>query len=128
MQPDQTAPKTIDEYIAGFPPDIQARLEAIRATIRQAAPAAQEAIKYQIPTFVLNGNLISFAAYKKHIGVYPRPAGDEAFRQALAVYEDAKSSYHFPLDQPLPLDLISQIVTFRVQETLVSATAKRKKK
>lgn len=124
---ERSAPETIDAYIAGFPPEIQEILEQIRRTIREAAPAAEEAIKYQIPTFTLKGNLVHFAAFPQHIGFYPTPTGIEAFRDELAVYEGAKGSVRFPLDQPMPFDLISRIVQFRVQENLASAAAKRKK-
>jgi len=124
----QTVPKNMDEYIAGFSPAVQEILQAIRLTIRKAAPDAQETIKYQMPTFTLQGNLIYFAAFKKHIGIYPRTTGDEAFMQAVAGYEGAKGSYRFPLDQPIPFDLIGKIVTFRVQEDLASAAAKGKRK
>lgn len=121
-------PQTIDEYIAGFPPDVQALLEQIRATIKHAAPDAQEAIKYQIPTFVLHGNLVSFAGYKNHIGFYPVPTGMEAFQDELAPYVAGKGTARFPLDQPIPFDLISRITAFRVQENLDKVAAKRKKK
>ncbi len=128
MNAESTTPQTIDEYIAGFPADVQQLLEQIRATIRQAAPDAQEAIKYQIPTFVLHGNLVSFAGYKNHIGFYPVPTGMEAFKDELAPYAAGKGSARFPLDQPIPFDLISRITVFRVQENLAKAAAKRKKK
>ncbi len=128
MKTDQTAPKNIDEYIAGFPHDVQEILEKMRLTIRKAAPDAEETIKYQIPTFTLKGNLLSFAAYKKHIGFYPAPAGNEQFRNALSVYRAGKSSVRFPLDKPIPFGLISQIVKFRVKEHLERAAAKGKKK
>jgi uncharacterized protein YdhG (YjbR/CyaY superfamily) len=118
-----TAP-TIDDYIAGFPPEVQERLTAIRQTIRAAAPAATEAIKYQMPTFVLRGNLVHFAAFKRHIGFYPTPSGIEAFRQELTAYPSSKGAIRFPLDRPLPLDLIRQIVEFRVQENLARAEVK----
>lgn len=128
MDAESTAPQTIDEYIAGFPPDVQALLEQIRATIKHAAPDAQEAIKYQIPTFVLHGNLVSFAGYKNHIGFYPVPTGMEAFKDELAPYVAGKGTARFPLDQPIPFDLIGRITAFRVQENLDKAAAKRNKK
>ena len=128
MKTDQTIPKTMDEYIAGYPPDVQVILEKIRRTIRKAAPDAQEAIKYLIPTFTLRGNLLSFAAYKKHIGVYPAPAGDDKLRNALSTYMAGKSTVRFPLDKPIPFDLISAIVKFRVKEHLESVNAKAAKK
>lgn len=125
MNSDQTAPQTIDDYIAGFSPDVQKILEQIRLTIRQAAPEAAEAIKYQIPTFTLNGNLVHFAAFKRHIGFYPTPTGTEKFQEALSIYESGKGSVRFPLDKPIPYDLIADIVRFRVQENLKKAAAKR---
>jgi uncharacterized protein YdhG (YjbR/CyaY superfamily) len=126
MKPSQTAPQNIDEYIADFPPDIQAILQKIRTTIRKAAPEAEETIKYQIPTFTLEGNLVHFAAFKKHIGFYPAPTGTEKFKKELAVYKGAKGSVRFPLDRPIPFGLISKIVRFRVKESLAVTTAKGK--
>ena len=128
MRTDHTAPKNIDEYIAGFPHDVQEILEKIRMTIRKAAPDAEETIKYQIPTFTLKGNLVHFAAYKKHIGFYPTSTGIEKFKNELSVYEGAKGSVKFPLDKPIPFALISKIVKFRVKENLARAEAKGKKK
>jgi uncharacterized protein YdhG (YjbR/CyaY superfamily) len=128
MRADQAAPKDIDEYIEGFPKDVQEILEKIRRTIRKAAPDAGEAIKYQMPTFTLNGNLVHFAAFKKHIGFYPAPRGIEAFKDELSAYEGGKGSVRFPLDEPVPFDLISKIVEFRVQENLRKAEAKGRKR
>lgn len=128
MKSDQTEPKNIDEYIAGFSGDIQEILSKIRLTIREAAPDAAETIKYQIPTFALKGNLVHFAAFKKHIGFYPAPTGIEQFKDELSAYEGAKGSVKFPLDQPIPFDLISRIVKFRVVENLEKAAAKGKKR
>ena len=128
MKTDQSAPKTIDEYIAGFPPDVQAILQKIRLTIRKAAPDAKETISYQMPTFTLNGNLVHFAAFKTHIGFYPVPTGIEQFKTELAAYKQGKGSVQFPLDQPIPYGLISKIVKFRVKENLAKAAAKAKKK
>jgi uncharacterized protein YdhG (YjbR/CyaY superfamily) len=128
MKTGQTAPKNIDEYIAGFPPEIQEKLEKIRATIRKAAPAAEEAIKYMMPTFTLKGNLVHFAAFKNHIGFYPAPKGIEAFKEELAGYEGGKGTIQFPLDKPIPYALIGKIVKFRVQDNLERAAAKGKKK
>lgn len=110
--------KDIDKYIGGFPNDIQAILEKIRIAIRKAAPSAEEKIGYGIPTFTLNGNLVHFAAFKKHIGFYPTPSGIEKFKQELSVYEGAKGSVQFPIDKPIPFGLISKIVKFRVRENL----------
>lgn len=128
MNTDQPAPTTIDEYIAGFPPDVQSMLGQIRKTIREAAPEAEETIKYQMPTFMLKGNLVYFAAFEKHIGFYPIPSGIEAFKAELAAYEQGKGSVRFPLDQPMPLDLISRIVKWRVQENLERAAVKARKR
>ncbi len=128
MQTDSNIPKDIDEYIAGFPVEIQEILEKIRLTIREAAPAAEEAIKYRIPTFVLKGNLVHFAAFKNHIGFYPAPGGIEAFQEELSAYEGAKGTVRFPLDKPVPLDLIRRIVTFRVEQNLKKAGAAKGKK
>ena len=111
--------KTIDEYIKTFPPDVQKILEKMRQTIRKAAPEAVEAISYQMPTFKLNGkNLVHFAAFKKHIGFYPIPSGIEAFKKELSPYVSGKGSAQFPLDQPIPYDLVKKIVIFRVKENL----------
>jgi len=126
MGTDPATPKTIDEYIAGFSQDVQEILEKIRETIRKAAPDAEEAIKYQMPTFTLKGNLVHFAAFKNHIGFYPVPTGIEQFKDELSVYEGGKGSVRFPLDRPIPYDLISRIVKFRVKENLEKAQAKRK--
>lgn len=128
MPSDQPTPRTIDEYIAGFPDEVQQVLQQIRLTIRSAAPDAQEAISYQMPTFKLHGNLVHFAAHKKHIGFYPAPSGIEAFKDELAPYASSKGAVQFPLDQPIPYDLIRNIVTFRVAENLARAEAKRRKK
>ena len=125
---DQPAPQTIDAYIAGFPPEIQAILQQIRAVIRTAAPEAQETISYQMPTFVLHGNLVHFAAFTHHIGFYPTPSGMEEFEAALSPYKGGKGSARFPLNQPIPYDLIDAIVRYRVAENQAKAAAKRKKK
>ncbi len=128
MKTSETMPRTIDQYIAGFPPDVQAILQKIRATVRKAAPDAQETIKYRMPTFTLNGNLIHFAAFQHHIGLYPTPTGIEEFKQELSKYEGGKGSVQFPLDKPIPYDLISRIVKFRVKEMQGKAAAKGTKK
>lgn len=128
MDVNQPTPTTIDEYIAGFAPDIQSILQQIRATIRAAAPDAQETISYQMPTFTLYGNLVHFAAFKHHIGFYPTPSGTAHFEAALARYKSGKGSVQFPLDEPIPYDLITEIVKFRVEENLAKAAAKRKRK
>ena len=118
----------IDEYIAGFPKETQELLEQVRATIRKAAPEAEETIKYAMPTFTLHGNLIHFAGYKHHIGLYPAPTGIEAFKEALSVYKGAKGSVQFPLDKPLPLKLIAEIVKYRVRENAEKAKTKKVKR
>jgi len=128
MQPARIDSRDIDEYISRYPGDVQAILQKIRAIIREVAPGAQEAIKYQIPTFVLNGNLVHFAAFKKHIGFYPTPTGTEQFKQELSAYHSAKGSIQFPLDESIPYDLIRRIVEFRVKENLEKVAAKGKKK
>ena len=128
MKTDPTAPTTIDEYIAGFPEDVQKILQKVRMTIKKAAPDAEEAIKYRMPTFTLKGNLVYFAGFKNHIGFYPVPTGIEAFKKELSVYKQGKGSIQFPLDQPIPYDLISKIVKFRIKENLERAAAKGKKK
>ncbi len=107
---------SIDEYIKTFPRDIQDILEELRQTIRDAAPEAKEAISYQIPTFKLNGNLVHFAAFKNHIGFYPTSSGIEAFKKELSTYKCSKGTVQFPLDKPVPLDLVKRIVLFRVKE------------
>jgi len=119
---------SIDEYIATFPEDIQKILEELRATIKAAAPEATEKISYQMPTFYLKGNLVHFAAYKHHIGFYPAPRGIEAFKDELARYEGSKGAIRFPIGEPLPLDLISRIVKFRVADNLKNAEVKANKK
>jgi uncharacterized protein YdhG (YjbR/CyaY superfamily) len=128
MKAKQAAPKNIDDYIAPFPKDIQAKLQKIRATIKKAAPKAEEAIKYQMPTFTLNGNLVHFAAYKNHIGFYPAPSGIEAFKKELAAYESGKGTLRFALDKPIPFGLISKVVKFRVKKNLEKASTKANKK
>ena len=124
------AATTIDEFIAAYPPATQDKLRKLRDTIRKAAPDATETIKYGIPTFVLNGNLVHFAGYDHHIGFYPAPSGILEFRKELASYESAKGSVRFPLDKPLPLSLVAQIVKFRVAENLAkkSKTTEMKNK
>ncbi len=121
-------PKDIDEYIAGFPDETQEILERVRETIQKSAPEAEETIQYQIPTFTLYGTLVHFAGYKKHIGFYPTPSGIEKFKQELSDYDGAKGSVKFPLDTPIPYDLIQKIVKFRVQENLEKAAAGQGKK
>ena len=116
---------TIDEYIAEFPNDVQKILKKVRATIRKAAPHAEETIKYQIPTFTYQGNLVHFAAFKNHIGFYPAPSGIDQFKKEIASYRRGKGTLQFPLDQPIPFALISKIVKFRVQQNLEKAKKKK---
>jgi len=109
---------SIDEYIARFPKLIQGILQKIRETIRESAPQAQEAISYQIPTFKLNGNLVHFAAFKDHISFFPTSSGVAAFKKELSEYETRKGTIRFPLDKPIPFELIRKIVKYRVNEAL----------
>jgi uncharacterized protein YdhG (YjbR/CyaY superfamily) len=117
----------INAYIAEFSDETQVILEKIRNTIQQAAPDAKEAIKYGMPTFVLNGNLVHFAAYKNHIGFYPAPSGIDSFIDELAVYRTGKGTIQFPINKPIPFDLISKVVKFRVEENMRKARKKSKK-
>ena len=107
---------SVDAYIAGFPEEVQGILHRLRETIKAIAPQAEETIRYQIPTFVLHENLVHFAAYTKHIGLYPTPSAIAAFREQLREYKFAKGSVQFPLHKPIPWALIEQIIEFRVQE------------
>jgi uncharacterized protein YdhG (YjbR/CyaY superfamily) len=125
---DRSAPATIDEYIAAFPADVQSILRKIRATIRQAAPQAQEKISYKMPAFALHGDLIYFAAFKKHIGIYPPVRGDEKLRKEISRYRGEKGNLKIPLDEPIPYKLIARVVKSRVKEQAVRARAKQKKK
>ena len=127
MKTDPTVPMSIDEYIAGFPQDVQDKLEKIRSTIKTAAPDAVETISYRMPTFTLKGNLVHFAAFKRHIGFYPTPTATAKFQRELSAYKGAKGSVQFPLDQPIPFALISKVVKFRAKENLERAKARRKK-
>jgi len=119
---------SIDEYIALFPEGIQKKLQEIRATIKTAAPGTEEKISYQMPTFAQKGILVYFAAWKDHIGFYPTSSGTQAFKHELSVYESTKGTVKFPLEKPLPLDLISRIVKFRLAENLKKAEEKSGKK
>ncbi len=121
MRTPQSVPQTIDDYIAGFPEEVQVLLEKVRATIRKAAPAAEEKISYQIPTFTLKGNLVHFGGFKKHIGFYPGSAGIANFKKELAGYHSAKGSVQFPFDKPIPVGLIAKIVKFRLKQNLEKA-------
>ncbi|MFO7661595.1 MAG: DUF1801 domain-containing protein [Chloroflexota bacterium] len=126
MNESQSTPQTIDEYITGFPEEIQETLQAIRQAIHEAAPEATEAISYQMPTFKLNGNLVHFGAFKQHIGFYPTPSGTEHFQAELAPYTSSKGAIQFPLEEPIPYRLITEIVKFRVTENEAKAVAKKK--
>jgi uncharacterized protein YdhG (YjbR/CyaY superfamily) len=129
MKPASSSPQTIDAYIAGYPGKVQAILQRIRDIVRETAPDAEEAMKYQIPTFVLGGNLVHFAAFENHIGLYPTPSALEKFKKQLSKYQTSKGSIQFPLGSPIPYSLIEKIVKFRVKENrerLASATTKAK--
>jgi uncharacterized protein YdhG (YjbR/CyaY superfamily) len=117
----------IEAYISTQPDEVRDLLEQVRNLIRDEAPEATEDIKYGIPTFILNGNLVHFAAFKHHIGLYPTPSGMAEFAEELAPYKAGKGSVQFPLDKPLPLDLIRKMVRFRVQETQTKKTSGKKK-
>ena len=107
---------TIDEYISAFPKSIQTILQELRQAIKESAPMAEEAIRYQMPTFRLNGNLVHFAAFKNHIGFYPTPSAIEAFKERLSSYKTSKGAIQFPLNEPIPTDLVAEIVKYRVKE------------
>jgi uncharacterized protein YdhG (YjbR/CyaY superfamily) len=127
MKTARAIPATIDEYIAAFPPEVGSILAKVRETIRKAAPEAQETISYRMPTFVLDGHLVYFGAFKKHIGFYP-PVRDEKVRRETSVYEGDKGNLRFPLDQPIPYDVIGRIVKVRVRQNREAKAAKTKKK
>jgi uncharacterized protein YdhG (YjbR/CyaY superfamily) len=127
MKSNRPTPQNIDDYIAGFPSHIQEILQKIRETIRNAAPEAEETISYKMPTFTLKGYLVYFAAYKKHIGFFPAPSGIEEFKEDLSEYGSGKGTLQFPYDKPIPYDLITRIVQFRVKENMEKAAAKGKK-
>ena len=124
METDKTAYTTIDEYIAQASPEVRETLRTLRKVIREAAPDAEEKISYQMPAFVLHGNLVYFAAHKNHIGLYPAPSGVEAFKGELNGYLAGKGSIQFPLDKPMPYDLIARIVKARVEENRIKAAAR----
>lgn len=128
MEDNQVTCDSIDEYIRKFSPEVQTILESLRKVIKESAPGAEEKMSYQMPTFALHGNLVHFAAYKNHIGFYPTPSGIDAFREELAEYKGAKGSVQFPIGEPLPYELISKIVKFRVDENIKLAEEKKKKK
>ena len=118
---------TIDQYIEDFPKGVQRKLHQMRRTIAKAAPEAREAISYRIPTFKLSGNLVHFAAFSDHIGFYPTSSGVENFKKDLVAYETSRGTIRFPMDEPLPLDLVARIVTFRVVENTKRRSRARKR-
>jgi uncharacterized protein YdhG (YjbR/CyaY superfamily) len=128
MEENKITNDLIDEYILKFPAEVQEILNTLRNVIKESAPEAEEKISYQMPTFVLNGNLVHFAAYKNHIGFYPTPSGIEEFKNELSEYKGAKGSIQFPIEKPLPYELISKIVKYRVVENKKQAESKMKKK
>ncbi len=128
MEENKVTPQSIDEYILNFPSEIQEILENIRKVIKEAAPEAEEKISYAMPTFVLHGNLIHFAAFKNHIGLYPTPSGIDNFKDELSKYKGAKGSIRFPLEEPIPYKLIGEITKFRVVENIKKAEEKSKRK
>jgi uncharacterized protein YdhG (YjbR/CyaY superfamily) len=128
MKPSSEIAENIDDYIAGYPPKIRARLSAMRKTIRKHAPGAEEKISYRIPTFYLDGNLVHFAAFDRHVGFYPGAAGIATFKDALAPYKSAKGSVQFPHDEPLPLDLVAEIVRFRVAQQASKSAARGRRR
>jgi uncharacterized protein YdhG (YjbR/CyaY superfamily) len=125
MKPSSKASNSIDDYIAGFPADVQLLLKQVRATIRKAAPDATETIKYRLATFVLNENLVHFGAFKNHIGFYPTSSGIAAFKDKLPPYKSSKGAVQFPIDMPMPLSLIERIVKFRVKEVRAKSKARK---
>ena len=126
MTPDRIKYEDIDTYISVFPEETRILLEQIRTTIREAAPDAKEKISYGMPAFAMNGILVYFAAFKNHIGFFPTSSGIKAFKEELSVFEGGKGSVRFPFDKPIPFDLVSRIVKFRVKENLKKAEQKSK--
>lgn len=126
MAAERGSKESIDAYIADFPPEVRKILEELRGTIRAAVPEAEEAIKYQIPTFVLHGNLVHFAAYPNHVGLYPAPREAPEFRTELAAYAGGKGTVRFPLDRPIPLDLVARIARHLAARNAAKAAAKRR--
>jgi uncharacterized protein YdhG (YjbR/CyaY superfamily) len=126
MQPSPKSKiKTVDEYLATFPKNIRDILEGLRKAIKKSAPEAEEVISYQMPAFKLKGILLYYAAWKEHIGFYPTSSATVTFKKELSAYEVSKGTVRFPIDQPLPIDLITKIVKFRVQENLEKAKARK---
>jgi uncharacterized protein YdhG (YjbR/CyaY superfamily) len=127
MITNKNTPKDIDDYIASFSKNVQEILQKLRETIRKAAPEALETINYAMPTFKLHGNLVHFAAYKSHIGFYPAPSGIAAFKNDLKGFKTSKGAIQFPIDKPLPFDIITKVVKYRVTENKERAEKKAKK-
>lgn len=128
MEKNASAASSVEAYIVQFPAEIQEILQTMRAVIREEAPEAQEKISYQMPTFYLHGNLVHFGAFKHHIGFYPAPSGIEAFQERLSAYKGAKGSIQFPLDKPIPYDLVRDIVRYRLEENTRLAVEKKRRK
>ncbi|AIQ28784.1 MULTISPECIES: iron chaperone [Paenibacillus] len=128
MEKNKVTYESVDQYISAYAPEVQEILQTLRKVIREAAPEAEEKISYQMPTFFLHKNLVHFAAFKNHIGFYPAPQGIEAFKEELAKYKGAKGSVQFPIHEPLPYELITRIVKFRVEENQQQAAGKAQKK
>lgn len=128
MEENKVTYESVDQYISAYAPEVQEILQTLRKVIREAAPEAEEKISYQMPTFFLHKNLVHFAAFKNHIGFYPAPQGIEAFKEELAKYKGAKGSVQFPIHEPLPYELITRIVKFRVEENQQQAAGKAQKK
>jgi uncharacterized protein YdhG (YjbR/CyaY superfamily) len=127
MESSRSVPSSIDEYIQGFEPDVQAILQQVRQVVREAAPHAREVISYRMPAFKQNGVLVYFAAFKKHIGLYPPISGDARLQKAAAPYAGEKGNLRFPLDEPIPYDLIARIAALRVKQDAVKSKRRRKK-
>jgi uncharacterized protein YdhG (YjbR/CyaY superfamily) len=123
----KTIASDIDSYITDFPPKVQKMMRQLRSCIKKAAPESEESISYMMPAYKLNGPLVYFGGYEKHIGFYPTGSGIAPFQKEIAVYKHSKGAVQFPLDQPLPLDLIQKIVKYRVKENLAKADIKKKK-
>ena len=128
MDATSTKFRTVDEYLAGFPPSTKKMMQELRTAIKQAAPEAEEVISYNMPAYKLKGVLVYFAGYKGHIGFYPLPSAIEAFKKELAAYEQSKGTVRFPLDEPLPVKIVTKLVKFRVKENLEKDDLKSKKK
>lgn len=127
MKATPAIPQNVDQYISMFEPTVQKKLQQMRQTIQKAAPAAEELISYGMPAYKYHGVLVYFAGYKNHIGFYATPTGHAAFKKELSVYKEGKGSVQFPLDEPLPLSLVSKIVKFRVKENLEKEKTTKKK-